>query len=240
MRTNETVSLLCNHVSVRDFTGEPIAPEDFDAIIEAARASSSTCFLQLTSIVRVTDPEKRAKMAVYAGNQAQVVNAAEFIVFCVDFRRDLRVCGEADLGWAEQLVAGCVDTGIMAQSALTAAESLGLGGCFIGGLRNHIREVGELLELPEHTFALVGLTLGHPAKRNDLKPRIPVSMLLSENAYRDATDEELAAYDKVLTDYYGDRGMPGTTWKGKLDPILARERRPFVQAYLNEQGFNRK
>lgn len=240
MPCNDTVTLLRNHVSVRDFTDEPIAPADFDAIIEAARASSSTCFLQLTSIIRVTDPEKRAKLAVYAGNQPQVVNAAEFIVFCVDFRRDLSVCGQADLGWAEQLLAGSVDTGIMAQSALTAAESLGLGGCFVGGLRNHIREVGELLELPEHTFALVGLTLGHPAKRNALKPRIPVNMLMRENAYRDATPEELAAYDAVLTDYYAERGLPGATWKSKLDEILARERRPFVQAYLNEQGFNLK
>lgn len=237
MPQNETIALLRRHVSVRDFTGEPVSADDLELILEAARSVSSSCFMQLTSIVRVTDPAFREKLAVYAGDQPQVKNAAEFLVFCVDYRRDLTVCGEADLGWTEQLVTGTVDTGIMAQAALTAAESLGLGGCFVGGLRNHIREVGELLGLPKHTFPLLGLTIGHPAVRNDIKPRLPLSVLVSENTYREPTPDELADYDRVLSAYYAERGAGAVTWKSKLDAILARERRPFVGQYLKDQGF---
>ena len=69
---------------------------------------------------------------------------------------------EAELGLAEQLLLGVVDTALMAQNAFTAAESLGLGGVYIGGLRNNIESVTELLKLPKHVLPLFGLCLGWP------------------------------------------------------------------------------
>jgi nitroreductase len=89
--------------------------------------------------------------------------AAEFWVFCADFNRNLQICPDAQLGLAEQLLLGCVDTAILAQNALVAAESLGLGGVYIGGLRNNIEAVTELLKLPQHVLPLFGLCLGWPA-----------------------------------------------------------------------------
>lgn len=71
-------------------------------------------------------------------------------------------------GLAEQLLLGVVDTAMMAQNALTAAESLGLGGVFIGGLRNNIEPVTELLKLPQHVLPLFGLCLGWPADNPDI------------------------------------------------------------------------
>ena len=80
-------------------------------------------------------------------------------MFCADFNRHLQICPDAQLGLAEQLLLGVVDTAMMAQNALTAAESLGLGGVYIGGLRNNIEAVTELLKLPQHVLPLFGLCL---------------------------------------------------------------------------------
>lgn len=236
---NPTIKVLHNHVSVREFSDRPITDDERSAILEAARASSSSCFLQAVSIIRITDPIVRAKMAQYAGNQAQVLNAPEFWVFCADYHRDERVCGEVDLGWTEQLLVGCTDSALMAQNTLTAAEALGMGGCFIGGIRTCINEVAELLKLPKNTFPVVGLTFGYPAVRNATKPRLPVEILCSENAYREPSDEELIAYDHTLCQYYTQRNpeKPLAAWKEKLDPILKRERRPFIREFLNKQGW---
>lgn len=44
----------------------------------------------------------------------------------------------------------------MAQNALTAAESMGLGGVYIGGIRLHITELTKVLHLPKHVVPLVG------------------------------------------------------------------------------------
>jgi hypothetical protein len=119
-----------------------------------------------------------------SGGQQHVARAAEFWVFCADFNRLLQICPDAQLGLAEQLLLGAVDTAMMAQNALVAAESLGLGGVYIGGIRNSIEEVTELLKLPQHVLPLFGLCLGWPADNPEVKPRMPAAMLVHENAYQ--------------------------------------------------------
>lgn len=85
-------------------------------------------FLQCSSIIRITDKALREELVTLTGGQKHVAQAAEFWVFCADFNRHLQICPDAQLGLAEQLLLGVVDTAMMAQNALTAAESLGLGG----------------------------------------------------------------------------------------------------------------
>ncbi len=128
-----TIDLLLSHRSIRHFTDEPITEAQRTAIINSARATSSSSFLQCSSIIRITDPAMREQLVTLAGGQKHVAQAAEFWVFCADFNRHLQICPEAELGLAEQLLLGVVDTALMAQNAFTAAESLGLGGVYIGG-----------------------------------------------------------------------------------------------------------
>ena len=145
-----TIELLRSHRSIRHFTDAPICDEQRAAIIASAQGASSSSFLQCSSIIRVTDPEIRQQLVPLSGGQQHVAQAAEFWVFCADFNRNLQICPDAQLGLAEQLLLGCVDTALLAQNALVAAESLGLGGVYIGGLRNNIDAVTELLKLPQH------------------------------------------------------------------------------------------
>lgn len=130
-----TIELICGHRSIRHFTDEPISEAQREAIINSARATSSSSFLQCSSIIRITDKALREELVTLTGGQKHVAQAAEFWVFCADFNRHLQICPDAQLGLAEQLLLGVVDTAMMAQNALIAAESLGLGGVYIGGLR---------------------------------------------------------------------------------------------------------
>ena len=173
-------NVLRSHVSVREFENRAVEKDVRERILTAALAASSTCFLQLINIIRVTDPEKRQALMHLSGEQKHVVEAPEFWVFCVDYRRDAQLVAEADLGWTEQLVAGCLDAGICAQSAMAALEAEGLGGVFVGGLRNGIAEVDKLLQLPEHVVALLGLSFGAPAYKNELNPRLPPAVTVME------------------------------------------------------------
>ena len=178
-----TIELICGHRSIRHFTDEPISEAQREAIINSARATSSSSFLQCSSIIRITDKALREELVTLTGGQKHVAQAAEFWVFCADFNRHLQICPDAQLGLAEQLLLGVVDTAMMAQNALTAAESLGLGGVYIGGLRNNIEAVTELLKLPQHVLPLFGLCLGWPADNPDLKPRLPASMKTAINRW---------------------------------------------------------
>lgn len=234
-----TIDLLRSHRSIRHFTDAPISDEQRAAIIAGAQGASSSSFLQCTSIIRVTDPQLRQQLVTMSGGQKHVGQAAEFWVFCADFNRNQQICPDAQLGLAEQLLLGCVDTAIMAQNALVAAESLGLGGVYIGGLRNNIDAVTELLKLPQHVLPLFGLCLGWPADNPDVKPRMPSEMLVHENSYQPLDDAVLSEYDEQLAQYYLSRGSNTRcdTWSDHIRRTIVKESRPFILEYLHKQGW---
>lgn len=234
-----TIDLLCQHRSIRKFTDQPLTSEQIEQIVRAAQAVSSSTFLQCSTIIRITDPAKREKLAELAGAQNYVVEAAEFWVFCADFNRHQQIMPDAKLGFAEQLLIGSVDTAIMAQNALVAAESLGLGGVYIGGLRNGIIGVTELLEIPEHVLPLFGLCLGYPAEQPELKPRLPIELVFHENRYQPLDKDKLADYDDEIAEYYHHRthNKRSETWSNAITTNLSKEKRPFMLEYLHKQGW---
>ena len=115
MLTNETIRTLTSHSSVRDYTNEPVDEQTVKTLLEVARAASSTCFLQTVTIIRITDKEKKARLAELCGPQPHIARAPEFWVFCADLHRNVSILGKADTGWTEQLVYGCTDAAIAAQ-----------------------------------------------------------------------------------------------------------------------------
>lgn len=234
-----TIDLLRSHRSIRHFTDESISDAQREAIIAAAQGTSSSSFLQCTTIIRITDQSLRESLVTLSGGQKHVAQAAEFWVFCADFNRHLQVCPDAQLGLAEQLLLGVVDTAMMAQNALTAAESLGLGGVFIGGLRNNIEPVTELLTLPKHVLPLFGLCLGWPADNPDIKPRLPATLVVHENHYQPLDQDVLSQYDEQLAQYYLTRGSNTRrdTWSDHIRRTIIKESRPFILEYLHKQGW---
>ncbi|MBB6926018.1 nitroreductase family protein [Escherichia coli] len=96
-----TIELICGHRSIRHFTDEPISEAQREAIINSARATSSSSFLQCSSIIRITDKALREELVTLTGGQEHVAQAAEFWVFCADFNRHLQICPDAQLGLAE-------------------------------------------------------------------------------------------------------------------------------------------
>ena len=237
---NPTIDLICKHASVRSFTDARVSEEQLQAILASARSTSSSSFLQMVSIIRVTDPHKRAELARLAGEQAHVATAAEFWVFCADFARNQQIAPDAELGFTEQLLMGAIDGALMGQNALTAAESLGLGGVFIGGIRNAPDEVTQLLGLPRLVIPLFGLCIGVPAHASEPKPHLPLSMLLHEECYQCELDRAaLAEYDAQMAHYYASRSSnhKQQNWSSQVRSILAKQSRPFMLSYLQRQGF---
>ena len=240
---NQTIDLILSHRSIRQFTAEPISSQQLDAILAAAQSASTSSFLQVTSIIRVTGPEARKQLAQLAGNQPYVEQAAEFLVFCADYHRHGQIVPDAQTGYAEQLLIGAIDGAIMGQNALLAAQSLGLGGVYIGGLRNHPAEVSELLGLPDRVIPLFGLCLGHPAQQPEQKPRLPRALVVHQERYQRELDRDLLAqYDQQIEAYYQARSSNNKqqTWSGQIRAILTKESRPFMLGFLQSRGFNLK
>ena len=241
---NPTIDLLTNHRSIRKFTDEAIDPDLFTRLIEAGQAAASSSFLQGVTIMRVTDPDKRATLREVAGGQAYVEGAAEFLVFCADLSRPMRCCkahgGTPAEGLTEQFIIATVDAALYAQNLVVAAESEGLGICYIGALRNDPARVTELLDLPQQVYPVFGLCLGHPAQDPEVKPRLPVGVTLKENSYSTEGEEEaIAAYDEEMRTYYANRSanIKIQGWSDQMAGLLAKEGRPHMLAFLRSQGF---
>jgi nitroreductase len=244
---NPTIALLTAHRSIRKFTDQPIDPDLFEQLVLAGQAAASSSFMQAATIVRVTDPVKRAELAHLANDQPYVAAAAEFLVICADLHRAVQCCeqqGEtARPDYTEQMIIATVDAALMAQNIVVAAESAGLGICYIGALRNKPDAVAALLDLPDHAYAVFGLCLGWPDQDPEVKPRLPVDLVLHENSYRPDLDSDvLAAYDAQIKDYYATRtdNQKSQTWSAQMAGLLSREARPHMLGFLRGRGLIKK
>lgn len=239
---NSVIETILNHRSIRSFTDQPISREQLDMIIASGIAASSSSLLQVVSIIRVTDPDKRAKLAQCAGNQAHVARAAEFLVFCIDYQRHSAMNSEVKPEFMELMLIGAGDAGIMAQNCLLAAESMGLGGVYIGGLRNSPDEVDDLLELPEHCAVLFGMCLGHPAQVPQKKPRLSPDVIVHENRYQPLNQSLIEEYDHTMLAYYRSRSSntKDEIWSEQITGKLSKESRPYMLNYLQRKGLAQK
>lgn len=238
------VPLLKSHRSIRKFTDEPVSDEVVNDIISAGLAAATSSNLQGTTVIRVRNPDTRAAIATLAGGQSYVESCAAFFVWCADLHRSAVACemggGEFSAGMTEHFIIATTDCALAAQNAVVAAESLGLGICYIGGIRNDPQQMTELLQLPEQVFPLFGLCIGWPDQDPMLKPRLPLSLTLKEEHYDRSNERaDIAAYDETLRNYYIERtgGKRDSTWTADMSALLGKESRPFMRDFLTGRGF---
>lgn len=198
---NDVILKLTSHASVRSYRPDPLPEGLLEVLITAAQSASTSSNLQNYSIIAVEDPEKRRRLAELTEN-AHVAEAPLFLVFCSDLHRMELVCQRQGYPFADRgmdmFLQAVVDAALAAQNTAVAAESLGLGICMIGGIRNQLEEVAELLRLPPKTFALVGMTVGYPAKTPKVRHRLPLDVVLHREVYSDENlADGLRRYDEV-------------------------------------------
>lgn len=248
---NDTIKTLQTHASIRSFKEEQLSKEQITTIVKSAQMAPTSSFLQAYSIIGVSDKQQKEKLAVLAGNQDYVAKNGHFFVFCADFNRHKLGAEIEDhneplaLESVEKFLVGAVDATLAAQNAVIAAESLGLGTVYIGGIRSNIEEVSELLQLPEFVVPVVGLAVGYIEETSSLKPRLPFENVYHENKYeqnKDRRKEQLQAYNDVISAYYADRtkGKRNDRWTEQTTRTLAIEKRFTLKSFLEKKGFTLK
>jgi len=133
-----------------------------------------------------------------------------------------------------------IDCALFAQNVAIAAESEGLGIVYIGGLRNQIANVSELLSLPDKVYPVFGLCIGYPDQNPEVKPRLPLPMVLKQDTYTDAQDTALLAdYDNEIREYYRNRtgGNKEMSWSEQISGMLVKEARPHMLSFLQSKGY---
>ena len=241
---NQSFDFLSSHRSIRKFTNAPLGDDLLHRLIAAGQAAASSSFLQGVTIVRVTDSAKRAAFKEITGGQVYVEAAPEFLVFCADLSRSMRCCkdhgGIPSEGLTEHFIIATVDVALYAQNVAVAAESVGLGICYIGAIRNDAAQSAALLDLPQQVYPVFGMCIGWPDQDPEVKPRLPVSVVLKENSYSaDGESEAIAAYDEQMRSYYATRSgnIKIQGWSEQMAGLLGKESRLHMRPFLESQGF---
>ncbi len=198
---NEILRALSDRKSVRVFTEEPVTEAERDAILQAAFQAPTAGNQQLYTILNITDPALKSRLADLCDHQPFIAKAPLVLVFLADCRRWLRAYHAAGITDARtpgtgDLLLAMADTCIAAQNAVVAAESLGIGSCYIGDVIENAEQMREALHLPEYVVPACMLVFGRPTDQQKArrKPaRFAKEAVVCENTYCDRTEEELRA-----------------------------------------------
>lgn len=187
-------------------------------LIAAAQSSATSSNLQLWSVITVQERDRRAAIAKLCADQDQVRDASWFLCWIVDHFRIRAVAKEVGqeclgLDYNEYYTMALVDVALAAERLVCAAESIGIGICYIGALRNSPSAVAEILGLPDGTFGVFGLCLGYPAEDGigEIKPRLSQDKVWFREMYDRGVS--VGDYDERMQAFYDSQGMKvDVTW----------------------------
>jgi nitroreductase len=217
---NPVLDTILAHRSVRAFLNEPLPEGTLETLVAAGQSASSSSNLQVWSVVAVEDLERKQRLAALAGGQQHILEAPLFLAWLVDLSRLARLAERAQrpaegLHYLDTFLMGAIDAALAAQSAVIAAESLGLGCVYIGALRNRPEQVAAELALRPGLFALFGLCVGRPdpQRPSAIKPRLPQrSVLFREQYVEPEIEPTLESYDLAMREFYRSQTMPVASW----------------------------
>ncbi len=219
---NETLELLNNRRTLRSYSSKKIAEEDKQRIIKAAMRAPTGSNMMMYSIIEVDDPEKKATLVKTCNNLHFIEKAPLVLIFAADMQRTYDYYEKsgakemvADMGLeyerpleGDLLVSSC-DALIAAHTACIAAESMGIGSCYIGDILEHTEVHREMFKLPRWVLPITMLVFGYPKRSNkplNLSPRFDQKYIHFKNEYKQLNKEE---FDDMYKDVQISNYRPG-------------------------------
>lgn len=238
---NEVLRQLFGRKSVRAYTQQEITKEEKSLILRAAAEAPTAGNQQLYTILDITNQSLKEKLVETCDHQPMIAQAKMVLIFCADCKKwydaylavgcDTRKPGVGDLMLA------VTDTMIAAQNAVTAAESLGIGSCYIGDIMENYEEQRDLLRLPEYVVPVGMVIFGYPTQQQANRPkpqRVKMEYIVHENGYSPLSAKQL---EDMWTPRAGEKGY--IAWmqafcNRKYNSEFSREMSRSIQKYLEQ------
>ena len=197
---NPTLEMLNRRRSLRAYSDQPVTPDEKAAILQAAFRAPTAGAMQLYTIIEVSDQALKERLVDTCDHQPFIAKAPLVLLFLADYQRwwDLyHYSGAPEKAQAlgrptrppqvGDLLLACCDALIAAQTAVVAAESLGIGSCYIGDILENYEIHRELFDLPQYVLPIAMLCFGHPVSDRpaaNLTPRFPPEYILHTDRYQ--------------------------------------------------------
>ncbi len=188
-------SVLLKHRSIRKFRPAPVPAEVMRGVLEAAVRASTCGNMQLYSLVVTCDEALRRRLAPCHFNQPMVTEAPCLVTVCADVHRFSMWCEQRDAEPAfdnfEWFLNAATDALLAAQTLAVAAETQGLGICFLGTTLYTARDIARILDLPKGVIPLTTVVVGYPDEDPGLTDRLPLEAVVHYEKYTDYTAAEI-------------------------------------------------
>ena len=252
----KNVSQIISRGSIRKFTKKKVSDEILESLIATAQSAPTKSNLQQYSILIVSDKKNKKKIAELLKETRWALEAPVFLLFLADIRRNQLITEYKGYEYKnnnmDHFMNAVIDSALSMQSLIIAAESWGLGSCPISMVRNHLEEIKLICELPKGVFPIAGLSVGWPAEKKRVSPRLSKNLIFHKNKYSDEKIiEELKNYDELFfkknpipvskqrhVDKYGpaEKG----TWSENISRQLSIPERINFSNWLKNNGFDLK
>ena len=247
---NPVLDIIHGRTSLRRYKDAPISDEHQAAILQATLRAPTAGNMMLYSVLTIKDQATKETLSKTCDNQPFIARAPLVLVFLADYQRwfdyyrlsDVPKLREPDVG---DLFLAMDDALIAAQTAVLAAESLGIGTCYIGDIMENYEIHRELLGLPDYVFPAALLTLGYYPDdyRPKFRDRFAEEYIVHSEKYRHLSDQDLMAVFAGLeesfspSNVFGAKNMGQFMYARKTGSTFAREMSRSIRAALeNWQG----
>ncbi len=204
----DTLQTILSHRTIRKYKNDPLPENVLKDILNAAVRTSTTGNMQVYSIIVTQDPEKKEILHKIHFSQKMVLQAPVLLTFCADFNRFNLWCRfrDAEPGYDNFLsfFTAAIDALIASQNSALAAESHGLGICYLGTTTYQAGKLVELFNLPDGVVPVATLVIGYPDEDPGLTDRLPLDAVVHHETYSDYSREEI---DKL---YFEKENLPLT------------------------------
>ena len=213
--------LLRGHRSIRAYEDRPVDPALLDEVMaDAFAGASSSGNLNMVSVVRTRDAERKRRLCELHGGQPMVLQAPLVLTFCADTWRTRQwLARRGARPNFDNLISyhvAAFDAVIVAQTTALALESHGLGICYMGTTLHAMREIADLLELPPNCLPVTSLVVGWPAEAPAARDRLPMAAWCHDERYRRPDGEAIDAL-------FGEREQRGWQRYLSMGPDVAQE-----------------
>lgn len=203
---NETIKTIHNRVSLRKFAERNITEEDLNLILESGMRAPTAGNMMMYSVLVIRDEKKKEFLSKSCDDQPFIATAPVVLIFLADLQRQYdyfnmcnvkEYCNEHSLEYKgpgkSDLLLACCDAMAAAQNCVIAAESIGIGSCYIGDIMENYEMHKELLNLPDYTFPIGMLVLGYYEDNFEKKPRprFDKKYIIFDEKYKKLSHEEL-------------------------------------------------
>lgn len=191
----EISDILLNRRTIRKYSPETVGDNLLNDLITMGCRTSTTGNMQLYSIIVTRDQDKKRELAPFHFNQKMITEAPVVLTFCADFNRFNFWCRlrKAEPGYDNFLsfMTAAIDALLVAQTVCIAAESKGLGICYLGTTTYNAHKIIEVLNIPKGVVPVTTVTIGWPAEAPEQVDRLPPEAIIHKETYRDYSSEDI-------------------------------------------------